>query len=251
MGKKIKKKGPSWPFVKLTVIAVIMLAGTGLICYGGMRFINKSRYFAVKTIVLSPSLTFIDKQDLAGIKGKNIFSVNLEKVHKRLILKYPQVTDLRIIRRFPNEIYITAQNREPFIQTKIQNKILTLDDKGVILSNKTSLDKDLPYITGLSAKNSSNPGLPLRGADLYSVLEIVRSYNDQANLKKIPIRTIDVANFSKIIFQLSNNIDVIMDKDKIEHDVRVLDILLSQGKVELGEVAYIDLRFKEPIIGKK
>ena len=40
-------------------------------------------------------------------------------------------------------------------------------------------------------------------------------------------------------------------RDQIVQKIRVLGVVLAQDALNLGDVKYIDLRFKEPIIGKK
>ena len=37
----------------------------------------------------------------------------------------------------------------------------------------------------------------------------------------------------------------------IDYKTKILSVILSQGKIDIKSIKYIDLRFKEPIIGKK
>ncbi len=65
------------------------------------------------------------------------------------------------------------------------------------------------------------------------------------------IKDINIENLSKIQLTLSNQLDVIIDRDKVAQKIRVLGVILAQERLDLKEVKYVDLRFKEPIIGKK
>jgi hypothetical protein len=42
-----------------------------------------------------------------------------------------------------------------------------------------------------------------------------------------------------------------LDREKIAQRIKVLGVVLSQGNLDMDHVKYVDLRFKEPIIGKK
>ena len=44
---------------------------------------------------------------------------------------------------------------------------------------------------------------------------------------------------------------IIVDRDNIPHKMKILELVLSQAKPDFEGVQYIDLRFKEPILGKK
>jgi hypothetical protein len=46
-------------------------------------------------------------------------------------------------------------------------------------------------------------------------------------------------------------LQIIIDQDSIAHNVKVLGVILAQKQFEINQAKYIDLRFKEPIIGKK
>ncbi|MCK5081648.1 MAG: cell division protein FtsQ, partial [Candidatus Omnitrophica bacterium] len=61
----------------------------------------------------------------------------------------------------------------------------------------------------------------------------------------------NVENLSKIQFTLSNGLVIILDRNNIDRRIKVLGVVLSQGKLDMKQVKYVDLRFKEPIIGKK
>ena len=82
-------------------------------------------------------------------------------------------------------------------------------------------------------------------------LKIIKLFKANSGLASYSIRDVNIESLSKIYFTLSNKLDVVIDKDKIAQKIRVLGIVLAQDRLDLKDVKYIDLRFKEPVIGKK
>ena len=58
-------------------------------------------------------------------------------------------------------------------------------------------------------------------------------------------------NLSKIHLVIGRNLDIIVDKDRIQDKLKNLELIFTQGKLDLSTVKYIDLRFNEPVLGKK
>jgi hypothetical protein len=60
-----------------------------------------------------------------------------------------------------------------------------------------------------------------------------------------------VENLSKIFLELESGLMIIMDGQNLVDKVHMLNLLLSQKQINLQRVNYIDLRFKEPVMGMK
>ena len=248
-----KRKSTSRPFLlKFTVVMAIAGAiGFGL--YQGLAyFLINTEYFKIKSVVPDPSLAFINKRDISKFIGQNIFFVDLKEAQTRLSFKYPQVAELNITKQFPSQITISAKNRAPFAQTELGNKIITLDDKGMILSSTSDLNPQLPFISDLmSPAGTVSVGQPLRGRDITIALQLIAAFDHDLGLKNYQIKKIDAENLSKIQVILDNDILIFFDQDEIDEQVRMLSVLFSQGQLDIATIKYIDLRFKEPILGKK
>ena len=52
-------------------------------------------------------------------------------------------------------------------------------------------------------------------------------------------------------FYINDTLKVIVDDKDIERKLKILKVLLAKTKSEFGNLRYIDLRFKEPVVGKK
>jgi len=250
MARKKKIKIPAYAKIIITGILII---GIGFIVVNRTQYIfSHVDYFKVRSVTIDPSLQFINKRDFRGLMGKNIFTVDLKAVQRKLNFKYPQTSQLKVIKRFPNQISVLAKQRVPFVQLQIQNQIVVLDKEAVILSLKEKRNKDIPNIIGAKINNPKLVlGAPLRGSDIWLTLKIVKLFKANSGLASYSIKDINIESLSKIYFTLSNKLDIVIDKDKIAQKIRVLSVVLAQDRLDLGDVKYIDLRFREPIIGKK
>lgn len=252
MAKKKKSITIHPSAVKLFFVVILSLVvGLG-ICKGVVHLLTHSDYFKIKAVIIDPSLAFIDRKDFADLTGKNIFTVDLSKMYRKFSFNYPQVSQLKIIRQFPNQLYVAAKERVPVAQAKIHSRYYTFDSKGVVLSSAAKQDNNLPIVIGVELdKSRVNLGLPINNPQLQAALQILSSYRENKDLQPYQVNSISVENLSKMLLVLSNKLEVIVDREKIDQKFHILGFVLSQGKLNMNEVKYIDLRFKEPIIGKK
>jgi len=251
MAKK-KKQYNLAPFVKFVVPIVLIVA---LICgvYQGVySFLTKSKLFTIQTVMIDPSLHFIEEKDFRRLKGKNIFTVNLKELQKKIAFKYPRVTQLRIVRHFPSQISIDAKQRAPFAQALIKGKMLTFDKEGIILSLINKRNSKLPYVNGIpSSRQKLNLGFSLSGKEIRTALRIIKAFHENSTLSSYAIESIQINNFSQIEVMLSNHLKIYFDQYQIKRKTKELAFMLSRERMNPDETNYIDLRFKEPIIGKK
>lgn len=250
-----KKRNLSPLIVKIFLVLVVMTAafGIGLFCYveGGERLMNSSR-FTVKKIVIDPSLKFINHADLSVLQGRSIFDVDIDDVERRLMLKYPEISELKVERKFPDQIHLLAKKRLQLAQLPFRKDFLVVDDEGVVLARSERRDKDLPYIDGFKIpRGPVELGSRIQHARLKTALNIISSFNENTALSSYRIDNLDVDQASKIMLYLDRDIKAILDDQRVDRKINVLGFVLTQGNLDLKEVNYIDLRFKDPIIGKK
>jgi cell division septal protein FtsQ len=248
--KKKSKISPS--VLKIGGVLILsLIIGVG-VYFQMAQFLKKSDYFVIKVVKKDDTLQFINGRELSQLMGRNIFTVDLDVIQNKLSRKYPQASELRVVRRFPNQIEIVAQKRLPFLQTSSKGKTLTLDEVGVLLSTTTKVNKNLPWIVGAQYGSSRMVlGLPLTGKYMKAALKILNSFKERNFSISYKIVKVNVENLSKIYLEMSNGLQVIVDKDGIDRKIKILNIVLSEGRIDIEEVKYIDLRFKEPILGKK
>ncbi|MBP9854029.1 MAG: cell division protein FtsQ/DivIB [Candidatus Omnitrophica bacterium] len=254
MTKQKKKVFPSWIIKSSAILTVIVLSlAVCLFAFDRVvNYFNKSKMFNVKSIMIDPALQFIQHRDLEHLHGKNIFKLDLQREEQTLLMKYPQISELKVERRYPNQIHLAAKKRNKLAQFEHHNRFLVIDDEGIILSSSEKKDDDVPLLEGARLRlASATPGEKINNPEVMAGLEIIRAFTDNTTLSSYKILRVDVDQVSKILLYLDNDVNAILDDQKINYKMQVLGIVLTQGNLNPKEVNYIDLRFNEPIIGKK
>jgi len=252
MRKKSKKNIIANPLIKKIFVCIGALLVVAICVAQVIKGIKGSDIFIVRKITIDPSIASIQSRDLAKVRGRSLFDVNVKLLENRLNRQFPQLSQINVIKRFPDEIYVVAKKRNAFAQTKVRRRNITLDSEGVVLFEMDKGDQNLPYIEGLKLKKSQvRIGSPIYVHSLQGALNLIKVFNENNVLSNYKISRIDVSNLSKINLYTSTGLRIIVDRNKTKQKLKILEMLLTQKKINFDEVKYIDLRFKEPIIKKK
>ncbi|GEM_PF-459673 len=210
-----------------------------------------SRYFKIKTVEIDRTLGFLDKSDFASLNGKSILSVDVARFQRSLTGKYPQMAQVSIAKKFPNKILVLARKRAPFAQIYIQNKMFLIDDQGIVLFGAPAKGEELPLISGISSRRRITTGSVLGGENTQLALSIIRGFQNNHSLSPYVVTKVDVDNLKEVNFHLSNGLKIIVDKTDIDRKMNTLASVLARNRLDTDQVKYIDLRFKDPILGTK
>ena len=252
MAKKKKLNGPPPWVIRLLFFIFLIYVFAAVVYKATAYLVTHAEFFKIRSVMVDPVVGFIDKKELNRLVGKNIFMVDLYHLQRKLEIKYPQAAQLSVRRHFPNEVYIEAQKRFPLAAVLINNKMIIIDENATVLAATDKLAKNLPLIVGIRTRyNKIFLGTTIYSREIQTALKVIGAFENNKMLTGQHIVKINVENLSKIEFNLSNNLAIMIDWDKIDEKINSLGIVLTQGRVNLAEVKYIDLRFQEPIIGKK
>ena len=255
----MKKQRFNLPIKIITIIIIIFLASFFMISYT-WRFFRLLEYFQIKKIIARGA----DAGEFNYLKGKNIFSVDLNHESGYILDSYPDCGKIKLIRVLPDEIFIDFIKRKPIALVKLY-RYFAIDDEAVLFYAKEDLD--LPIIVGLETKIfGPKPGRRYNIKELALVLGIIKEVNKNKVLKHYKIRKIDVANpvntsifisYPQIMTDYSKGRQKIISQEALEVKIGQEDIkdkiiilagLIEQEKSELVNIKYIDLRFKDPVI---
>lgn len=250
MGSKNKKSFFAIIFFRFLII-IIFLGTIGYFAYDRtFDSIKNSDFFAIKDIWYESSLKAIDKSELSSLKGKSLLTIDLKKIQRQLQTRYPQYKNLRVLRRFPDQILVSAYRRYVVAQVKAGNGTFFVDENATILSQLKAVDQKLPVITGISfGKKGLSANNAASNYQMQVALKIIKEFQKDKALSNCPILRIDVSHLSEIHVDILEGLPVLFDRDNVEQKVKILSLVLTQAKVDPMTVRYIDLRFKEPILG--
>ncbi len=252
--KKKKTQSFNWKhsFLKHIVSALLLI----FVLFVGVRkiiwIIEKSSYFAVKNVVSTIPLRDFDYETkFLYLKGKNIFKVNLKELQKQLQWAYPQAAKVSVLKKFPNTIILDIKVRLPFALAHINRKSTIVDKRGFVISKKPGRE-NLPIIKGIPYNNEKilvGRGIPNKS--LSAALNILDEFARSPLSSDYKIKEIVVSNLSRIYFILKNGLRVIIDQEDVRKKLKTLNILFGRANLNIKNIRYIDLRFKEPVIKKE
>ncbi|MBF0479584.1 MAG: cell division protein FtsQ/DivIB [Candidatus Omnitrophica bacterium] len=254
MGKAAKKTKQKIPVALIRdIVILIVLFGLGFwVSKSVLDFVVHAPYFKVRRVVVEQSLDFIQRTDFSYMVGKSIFDVDMPRLKQGLELRYPQLANLRVERRFPDEIMIAAQKRDPYLQFEYNRKLITLDRNGYILFYDQLRNDKLPLIKGLKVSGPTiTLGYRLHSDNAFVAVALFREFAMEPRLASLTIKAMDVTNTSKVEMVLSNNLLIYLSRDQIPEKIGDLAIMLQQKDLKPEQIEYIDLRFKEPVLKSK
>jgi len=126
-----------------------------------------------------------------------------------------------------------------------------IDDQGIVLFGAAVKGEELPLISGIFSRRRIVTGSVLGGESTLLALNIIKEFQNNHSFSPYVVTKIDVDDLNEIDFHLSNGLKIIVDKTDIERKMDILAMVLSRNRMDTEQVKYIDLRFKDPILGTK
>lgn len=251
MARKSKIDIPA-SVIRNGIICFIVLLLAGWIYRSTADFLNKDPIFRIQKVTTDPDVRFLEPRVLTKLRGKNIFEVDLKRLHREIRSLFPQIYDLSVERRFPDTIHINAKRRDPFAQVMAVQNYLIIDDEGVVIAiDRKPAEKYPLIIHAHTEKQKISMGARLVTPEVKAAIAVIKAFYNNNHLSKYPISDVDVDNLTKITFKIGPLLEIILDNEDVASQLDMLVSLIVQKKLDFREIKYIDLRFKEPVVGRK
>jgi cell division septal protein FtsQ len=230
-------------------IAIILLALSLILGYI-WKVLRSSEYFKVKEIIGRGG----EPVNLGYLKGRNIFSLDLKSEAVYILQLYPDSSRIRLVRILPDKIFVDFIKRRAVALVRLY-KYFALDKEGVFFSLPSDLQEgSIPVITGLQTRIfGPKAGRKYNSKEILLALELISEVKENLALKERKIRTINLANIADASFTLDDpdGLEIKTGQGKITDKINLLAGILTQGRLNLAQIKYIDLRFREPVIKLK
>jgi Cell division protein FtsQ len=256
----MRKQKLDLPVKFITFLVIISLAISFIIGYI-WKVLTHADFFTVKQVIVRNS----DNQ-FEYLKGRNIFSLNLNDEAWKAYLRCPDCRKVRFARVLPNCIVVDFLKRKPVALVKFY-KNFAIDEQGVLfVPDEATEELELPVIYGLETKIfAPKAGVIYRRLELGLALSIINEFRVNKSFSGFTLKRIDVANpgnagfFMLLPRQVANytlvgsqsewlGFEVRTGANSIREKMMILGGLVVQVRKEWGDIQYIDLRFKEPLI---
>ncbi len=224
----------------------------------GFKQISNSNFFTIKRVKIKGDIGWLEKS-VRFLIGDNLFFVDLGKAKKILINQNPEIDALMLVKFFPDTVYVRFTLKQPV--AILEPGQLVVDRNGFLLERekfKSQTIDLLPIISGIPTKQFALKGR-LISEQWLSALEIINLFGEEQALNDYKLTAVDVKQVSENCFFIKKKtalpqvpaIMVKIGEGNILDKLKMLEFFLKKANLDLDKINYIDLRFKEPIIGLK
>jgi len=244
--KETKRKGKFLPkLVLLLLVGVLILS----IYLGLQHFLLRVPIFKIKEVsVLNAQGNILkNPEDIFHLDSEyNLFNFDMKKIVRDILARHPELAEVSIRKQFPDKVLIMVKARKPVAIIASSPEAFLVDQESFILPFK-AVHGQLPKIIGIGARQmqlftKSNSLRLARVLDLLKELQKAKVYPEYKVLK------VDVREYSNIVFQLENNIEVKMGQSGFKRKALLLAKILAQLKETDTVPKYIDMRFDNPAV---
>jgi cell division septal protein FtsQ len=253
--KKVHKKR-----IKKLLVTLFLLAVIGLIVFlswSVKKFFVESSLFVVKKI--STNLDSQINSQVQGMKlpahiiNTNLFAVDIKDISAQLKNSYPQYKDIVVKRQFPDTLRIDFVRRMPLFQIKLDGRYWFVDEEYVVIDGPhPSPYPDMVMVQAVLPKRMdvfAGKKISFSHADRVSLL--LDELGLQDFLGNFNISRIDAYSLNDIWFDL-DGVEIRVGADDYAKKLSLLKrLILPRFKNDFERIEYIDLRFKDYVVGYK
>lgn len=232
------------------IIAAVFIFFAGLLV---KSFLNESDYFKLRSVDIRSSFldpraaTAISNRILNSCRNKNVFSVNLKGMAQSIQASYGDVRNVIVNISLPDKLTVSMKLRRPVGLIK-SGRFYPVDQDGVVLPAGSRIDalNDLPIISGVEIRSAVSMKRNLRLAlDLLEEIDKTRSISHHG------VASVNASDPGNMSFTLKNGVEVRVGDRDFRFRLDLLTKALRDPRLVLENVNYIDVRFRDIIIGPK
>ncbi len=214
------------------------------------EIIIKSGIFTLRKVYANASL-----EDLVFLKnkflGKSIFLADLSYMARYISAHHPEFEKVKVKRRFPDRVIIEIVPKKPYAQCKIGSFYYLIDREGVIISQPHSLpygDGIIIY-AGYKRPEEIKIGKRLNLDNFKPIKELIDYLKADKFFSRHSVESIHGYTLNDIWFDL-DGIKVKIGNSDYRRRLRILkQIIIPRFRTDWQKISYIDLRFKDPVVG--
>lgn len=229
----------------------LILGGLLLIALWGLwSYAQQADAFRIRQVLLPPGSSLKVR---ASLLHTNLLEVDLRRLAEELKQQQPWLQDVRVIRQLPNAIRIEPIPRTPVAQVRVDRWYPVDRDAFILPHAGDQPDGHLVRLVGIE-----RPGTSLRVGKVNPDERLLLALRVLEKLRRTPaavsrrLAEINVADPQQIRFVLDGETEVRCgsELELDAHLARLQAALKAMVKQPLP-VKYIDVRFRDPVIGQR
>src|SRR4030042_404219 len=187
------------------IIILLALTALGLVVVWGLGYLMRSDYFRIRDVLVAEGI----KDNFSYLKGRNIFSIDLNKESQYISNLYPVYKKIQLIRLLPDRIYINFAKRQALAYVRLYRDFCV--DKDLMLFDPVDNigRENLPIIVGLETKiHGPKSGRKYVIKELALAVALIRQINNNKALKNYNFKIIDVRKPDIVLLILENGPEI-------------------------------------------
>ena len=249
--KKIKQNRLAY-FVVSRIFAVLAVFALGVAGVFLMKsFLLKAKTFKVRKIYSNVMLQPQEYAYLKSFSGVNIFKINLDSIYRYFKRRHPEYKSIHIKRVYPDKLLLDIVKRTPFAQVVYSGNYFLIDEKGMVISLASKHPFPGVSILYASIKTMPKKGMVLKLDNFLEIKKLMQALKVSGFTNKFFVKSLYAYSLNDIGFQI-NSIRVKIGSGNYEYKLNILqNMLMVKFVKDLDKISYVDLRFKDPVIGYK
>lgn len=244
--------------IRMIFYTVGMLLSTAAISHASYGFLMEAPYF----MVTAPRIEGVSegvRKELSGlvetfIHGKaSLIGINSKELRQQIAL-HPRVRDIRIDKIYPNQLKISAVEREEVAIAATSNGFYLIDNDCHVMDKLDLVEQsklDYPYISGLRAE-TVHEGEPVESTSLkkaLTLIQVLKERNPQLYklLSDVEIRTEKVSPLETLVAHMKGGLDILFGDGNPVEKLPALETLLQKLEGDnvkpFSDLVYIDLSY--------
>jgi len=226
-------------------VVLLLLVAAG--CVAAVASVAaQSRIFRIARIEAPPG---IDLELPASLIGRNIWTVDLDVLAADLKAQQKHLKRIRVIRKLPNTLQVDALERIPVAQVKLAQWHL-VDGEGFVLPAASPKAWD-QFVILKGVDTSLKPGQDQASERMYRALRLVARLRRSPLLSGHRLNAVDVGNAAQLKLVIDDIEIRCGSENELAEQLDRLHTVLKTVLLESLNIRYIDIRFKDPVIGPK
>jgi len=254
---RVKKKKIDFKKIQPTQVKVLTKKVTPIIVIivlfvVGHLSLKNLPYFKLESVQINDitNASGLDAKELARLYvGRNIFDIDINSLSSMIKHDHPTIKDVKVKRILPNKLEIDIVPRIAIAKIK-SYAYFPVDRSGMILSPEIKSGK-LPVISGLSIWLRPRVGERLKNKQLDIAFSLMDAFKNMPGVQSYHLSSIDVSNYKNVSFYIDDNIEVKIGGEDFQKRLKALEKTLKNPELDRRNIKYIDLRFKDVVIGPR
>ncbi|RKY31449.1 MAG: hypothetical protein DRP74_04860 [Candidatus Omnitrophota bacterium] len=256
----MKKRKHNIFLFRLGLILVVIALLYSLFAYL-IKLSKAHDYFKIKKVIVRGE----EEGLFSYLEGQNIFDIDLKKESEYILNLYPSYKKIRMIKMYPDRLYISFIEREPLAYVKLYRNFCVDSDLVLFDLPPKRRGLELPLIEGLETKIFGvEAGKRYNNQELALAISMIQAASGNRVLKEYFIEKIDLSDayVVRCLFSSGNaspratyrynkrsvTFEIKLSSEDVVRKIKILAGILARMENDLGAIEYIDLRFKEPVI---